>query len=63
MLTGIIPTSTTRKGKKMPYKNRNNNSWSKAARAKRRGELKDFFISAGHTRKVALKLAKQSEKQ
>lgn len=47
----------------MPYQQSNNKSWTKAARAKRRGELKDFFISAGHTRKVALQLAKQSEKQ
>ena len=63
MLTGTIPTSTTRKGSNMPYQQSNNKSWTKAARAKRRGELKDFFISAGHTRKVALQLAKQSEKQ
>lgn len=38
-------------------------TYSKGARAKRRIEWRDHFIGMGHSRKVAIDLAKWAEKQ
>lgn len=47
----------------MPYKKHNQEpDYSKEARAKRRKKWMYYFIGKGHTRKIAIQLAKWAEK-
>lgn len=48
----------------MPYTEKSRkHDYSKQSRAKRRKEWLSFFMGEGHTRKVALQLAKWAEKK